>query len=84
MDFVTVPMPAEMRTRAHLLAAELQRKRADKSVRFTPNSVFRVAIAAFLERFQLASEDLVNSEEDLRRLFDLRLEAGKSPKRRSI
>jgi len=58
-------MTAEMRTAATLLAAELQRRRTDKSERFTANSVFRVAIERFLEDFKLAEGDHVNSEREL-------------------
>jgi hypothetical protein len=78
---VTVPMTAEMRTRANLLAAELQRRRTEKRVRFTPNTVFRVAIETFLERFELAPGDHVNSEEQLRRLVHERIGAQKRAKR---
>jgi hypothetical protein len=77
-DYVTVPMTAEMRTRASLLAAELQRRRADKSVRFTSNTVFRLAIETFLERFELEGNDRADSEDDLRRLVEDKL-----PRRRA-
>jgi len=79
-DRVTVPMTAEMRTRANLLAAELQRKRTEKCVRFTPNSVVRVAIETFLEHFELSPGDHVNSEEELRRLVHERIAASKRTK----
>jgi hypothetical protein len=79
-DFVTVPMTAEMRTQANLLAAELQRRRTEKRVRFTPNTIFRVAIETFLERFELAPEDHVNSEEDLLLLVHERITASKRTK----
>src|SRR5262245_36074719 len=51
---VHVKMAPDMRTRVTLLAAELQRRRTKKEHRFTPNSVFRVAIETFLEHFELA------------------------------
>lgn len=82
-DPVTVPMTAEMRTRANLLAAELQRRRTEKRVRFTPNTVFRVAIETFLELFELAPGDHVNSEEEFRRLVHDRIAAFKRAKRSS-
>jgi len=78
---VTVRMTAEIRTRANVLAAELQRRRTEKTNRFTPNSVFRVAIETFLERFQLTPEDHVNSEAELRRLVHARLGVSKRSKR---
>lgn len=64
-DAVTVPMTADMRSRATLLAAELQRRRTARSARLTANSVFRVAIQSFLERFDLTQLEAVNSEEEL-------------------
>jgi uncharacterized small protein (DUF1192 family) len=70
---VTVPMTAEMRTRVALLAAELQRRRTERRVRFTTSKVFRIAIETFLEHFELAPGDHVNSEDDLRRLVNERL-----------
>ena len=60
-------MTAEMRTGANLLAAELQRRRTE-TVRFTSNTVVRVAIETLFERFELAPEDQVNSEHELRSL----------------
>ena len=78
-DPVTVPMTAEMRTQANLLAAELQRRRTDRRVRFTSNTIFRVAIETFFEHFELDSGDHVNTEDELRRLIDERM----SPKRRT-
>lgn len=72
-DYVTVPMTAEMRSQASLLAAELQRRRTDKSIRFTANTVYQVAIETLLERFELAPEDCVNSKAELRRLVLARL-----------
>ena len=80
-DPVTVPMTAEMRTRANLLAAELQRRRTEKRVRFTSNTVFRVAIETFFERFELAPEDRPNTEDELRRLVHERIAAGRRTKR---
>lgn len=62
---VTVPMTAEMRTSASLLAAELQRQRTKRTERFTANTVFRVAISRFLEAFRLEEGDRVNSEAEL-------------------
>lgn len=64
-DPVTVPMTAEMRSKASLLAAELQRRRTEKSERITPNTVFRVAIQLFLETFDLGDAGPINSAEDL-------------------
>jgi hypothetical protein len=64
-DPVTVPLTAEMRTRATLLAAELQRRRTDRTNRFTANSVFRVAIEIVLSRFELRPGDRIDSEEEL-------------------
>ncbi len=72
-DYVTVPMTAEMRSQASLLAAELQRRRTDKTVRFTANTVYQVAIETLLERFELAPDDHVNSKAELRRLVLARL-----------
>lgn len=72
-DYVTVPMTAEMRSQASLLAAELQRRRTDKSIRFTANTIYQVAIETLLERFELAPEDHVNSKAELRRLVLARL-----------
>ena len=80
-DPVTVPMTADMRTQANLLAAELQRRRTEKRVRFTPNTIFRVAIETFLERFELAPGDHVNSEEELRRLVHDRTGSTKRARR---
>lgn len=71
---VHVPMTADMRTRVNLLAAELQRRRTEKRVRFTSNTVFRVAIETFLDRFELTDSDHVNSEEELLRLVEQRLD----------
>lgn len=65
-DEVTVPMTAEMRTRAGLLAADLQRRRSDRSERLTANSVFRVAIQTFLDRFTARDFANVSTEEELR------------------
>jgi hypothetical protein len=59
-------MTAEMRTRASLLAADLQRRRSDRSERLTANSVFRVAIQTFLERFTAKDFANVSTEEELR------------------
>lgn len=64
-DAPTVPMTAEMRSAATLLAAELQRRRTDKAERFTTNSIFRVAIERFLEDFKLQDGDHVNTEREL-------------------
>jgi ribosomal protein L20 len=61
-------MTAEMRTQATLLAADLQRRRTEKTVRFTANTLFRVAIEMLFESFELAPGDRVNSEEELRKL----------------
>ena len=74
-DYVTVPMTAEMRSQAMQLAAELQRRRTDKTVRFTANTVYQVAIETLLERFELAPDDSVNSKAELRRLVLARLVA---------
>lgn len=74
-------MTAEMRSRANLLAAELQRRRTEKRVRFTPNTVVRVAIETFLEHFELSPGDHLNSEEELRRLVHERITASKRAKR---
>lgn len=79
-DPVTVPMTAEMRTQANLLAAELQRRRTEKHVRFTTSTVFRVAIETFLERFELGPDDHVNSVDELRRLVHERITAQKRAK----
>lgn len=64
-DAVTVPMTAEMRSRASLLAAELQRRRTDRTARITANSIFRVAIQVFLDRYEISSHPGVNTEEEL-------------------
>jgi hypothetical protein len=72
-DYVTVPMTAEMRSQATELAAQLQRRRTDKSIRFTANTVYQVAIETLLERFELAPDDRVNSKAELRRLVLARL-----------
>jgi hypothetical protein len=69
-----------MRTQASLLAAELQRRRTEKSVRFTPNTIFRVAIETLLDGFKLTPNDHVNSEDDLRRLVHERLLSKKQSK----
>lgn len=82
-DPVTVPMTAEMRTQANLLAAELQRRRTDRRVRFTSNTIFRVAIENFFEHFELAPGDHVNTEDELRRLVDERLGPGRRTNRAS-
>jgi hypothetical protein len=68
-DPVTVPMTAEMRTKANLLAAELQRRRIDRRVRFTANSVFRAAIDSLLDAFVLRADDRADSEAELRALL---------------
>lgn len=73
-------MTADMRTRVNLLAAELQRRRTKKTRRFTPNSVFRVAIETFLDHFELSPGDHVNSEEELLRLVHTRLRMSKRSK----
>jgi hypothetical protein len=64
-DDVTVPMTAEMRTKATLFAANLQRRRTTKSERLTANSIFRVAIQVALDAFQDEDVPSVNSEEEL-------------------
>jgi hypothetical protein len=64
-DVVTVPMTARMRTRARDLAAELQRRRLDKSHRITVNVVLRVAIESFLERFDARDLGGVSSEAEM-------------------
>lgn len=64
-DEVTVPMTAEMRTRASLLAADLQRRRTDRTERLTANSVFRVAIETFLDRFTAKDFAKASNEEEL-------------------
>jgi len=64
-DGVTVKMSAEMRNRATVLAAELQRRRTERTDRITPNTVFRVAIQLFLDAFALEEADPINCEEDL-------------------
>ncbi len=66
-------MTAQMRNKASLLAAELQRKRSKKAERFTPNSVFRVAIQVLLESFRLERGDAPNSEGELLELVRRRL-----------
>ncbi len=68
-DAVTVPMTADMRSKATLLAAELQRRRTTKAARLTANSIFRVAIQNFLEHADLATLAAVNSEEELLELI---------------
>lgn len=80
-DPVTVPMTAEMRTRANLLAAELQRRRTDRRVRFTSNTVFRVALESFFEHFELALGDRVNTEDEFRRLVQARFGSSRRGKR---
>lgn len=82
-DPVTVPMTAEMRTQANLLAAELQRRRTDRRVRFTSNTIFRVAIETFFEHFELVPGDHVNTEDELRSLIHERLAPGRRVKRAS-
>jgi len=82
-DRVTLPMTAEMRTRANLIAAEIQRRRSDKSVRFTPNVLIRVAIETFFEHFALDPGDYANSEEDLRRLVCTKLFEKKASSKRT-
>lgn len=78
---VHVKMAPDTRTQVNLLAAELQRRRTTKAHRFTPNSVFRVAIEIFLEQFELAPGDHVNSEDELRRLVRERITAQGRAKR---
>lgn len=80
-DPVTVPMTADMRTAANLLAAELQRRRTDRRVRFTSNTVFRVALESFFERFELAPGDRANTEDEFRRLVQARFDSGRRGKR---
>lgn len=80
-DPVTVPMTADMRTQANLLAAELQRRRTDRTVRFTSNTVFRVALESFFEHFELSPGDRANTEDELRRLVQARFSSGRRGKR---
>lgn len=80
-DPVTVPMTAEMRTKANLLAAELQRRRTDRRVRFTSNTVFRVALESFFEHFELAPGDRANTEDEFRRLVQAGCGSGRRGKR---
>jgi hypothetical protein len=62
---VTVPMTWEMRAEAVAFAAELQRRRTDKSERITANAIFRVAIEVFLRTFKAPDVGGINSEAEL-------------------
>jgi hypothetical protein len=65
---VTLLMSSDMRDRVEALAKELQRRKTTKSERITSNTVMRVAINFFLERFELHDEDVANNEEELEAL----------------
>ena len=47
------------------MARELQRKRSQKNERITPNTVMRVALEFFMDRFSVEQTDRVNTEEEL-------------------
>lgn len=64
-DVVMVPMTARMRTQVRDLAAELQRRRQDKSHRITANVVLRVAIESFLAKFDASDLGGLSSEAEL-------------------
>lgn len=74
---VTVPMTAQMRSRARELAEQLQLRRSEKVERFTTNDVFRVLIEVGLERFPAQGMvDSVNTSEELKDLVRRRLGSG--------
>lgn len=62
---VSLPMPAELRDDITALANKLQRMRTEKVERITPNTVMRVAIKVFLERFEPDRVPVSNTEEEL-------------------
>src|SRR5262245_33102894 len=43
-DYITLPITAHSRGKATLLAAELQRRRTERALRFSANVLFRAAI----------------------------------------
>jgi hypothetical protein len=61
-----VRMTAQMNSEVGLLAADLQRRRTERSAaRITPNSVFRVPIQVFLDSYDLSVLSGVGTEEEL-------------------
>ena len=62
---VTLPMTADMREGFERMARELQRKRSQKNERITANTVMRVALEYFMDRFSVEQTDRVNTEEEL-------------------
>lgn len=62
---VSLPMPVELRDDITALAKKLQRMRTEKVERITPNTVMRVAIQVFLERFEPDRVPVSNTEEEL-------------------
>jgi hypothetical protein len=62
---VTVLMSSEMKDEVDALARELQRGKRAKGERITANTVMRVAIRCFLQRFKVRKGEEPNNEEDL-------------------
>lgn len=62
---VNVHLPAEVRDRCEALAKLLQRRKTTKGERFTGNSLVRVGVRILLERLDLPTTDVLNSEEEL-------------------
>lgn len=64
-DSVTLPVPPELRDRVNTLATRLQRMRTEKIERMTANVVMRVAIEAFIEKFDPDKAPVSNTEAEL-------------------
>ena len=64
-DSVTLPVPPDLRDRVNSLATRLQRMRTEKVERMTANVVMRVAIEAFIEKFDPDKAPVSNTEAEL-------------------
>ncbi len=62
---VSLPMPVELRDAISDLAKKLQRMRTEKTERITSNTVMRVAIQVFIERFDADKAPISNTEAEL-------------------
>ena len=82
-DYITLPITANMRGAATSLAAELQRRRTDKALRFSANVLFRTAIEVILDDFELGPDDRVNSIDELKSLLRSKLNTNGARSRRS-
>lgn len=64
-DKVTVPLSVALRDQSEDIARALNRSRSIRKTRITRNSVIRVALQCFLERFSPNPGHPVNSEDEL-------------------